>query len=528
MNVGELVREAARQYGDRTAIVCEDRRLTFAEVAERSGRLAAGLERLGLRKGDRVAVLTHNSAEYPVVEFGLATGGYVAVPLNARLTADDLARTITDAGASALIFQDELRPGVELLRSRLSLLAWIGFGDGIPTWATAYEDVLTTGIGHGAPPEIDASDLHTIMYTSGTTGEPKGAMHTHATRVAVTANLLLEMPPDTANDRLLHVAPLTHGSGMFVLPYFVRGACSVILPRFDAEHALETMVRHEITCVKLVPTILRHLLAAPSIERLRFPALRSIIYGASPMPLEWLLEAHGRFGDVFTQLYGQVEAPMTITVLRREDHQRAMAQADASEILRSAGRPWWTVQVRVVDAEGQDVKEGEVGEVLVRGPHVMRGYWNLPEATADTLRAGWVHTRDLARFDERRYLYLVDRTSDMVITGGFNVYPREVEDVLLAHGGVAEVAVVGVPDEVWGESVRAFVVAREGVSVSAEDLDQHCRARMAGFKRPRSYEFIGEIPRNAYGKPLRRALRARFMTDSSPLRTKASSIANTE
>jgi acyl-CoA synthetase (AMP-forming)/AMP-acid ligase II len=366
------------------------------------------------------------------------------------------------------------------------------------------------------------------MYTSGTTGEPKGAMHTHATRLAVTANLLLEMPPAAATDRLLHVAPLTHGSGMFVLPYFVRGACSVILPRFDAEQALATMEEQEITCVKIVPTILRNLLAAPSIGRRRFRALRSLIYGASPMPLEWLLEGHGRFGNVFTQLYGQVEAPMTITVLRREDHERAIATPDSREILRSAGRPWWTVQVRVVDTDGRDVDHGEVGEVIVRGPHVMRGYWNQPEATAETIRDGWVHTRDLGRFDERRYLYLVDRTSDMIITGGYNVYPREVEDVLMTHSGVAEVAVLGVPDDVWGESVRAFVVTRDGVSVSLEELDQLCRSKLAGFKKPRSYEFIGEIPKNANGKPLRRALRARVGNEaSSPAHPKVP-IANTE
>jgi acyl-CoA synthetase (AMP-forming)/AMP-acid ligase II len=233
------------------------------------------------------------------------------------------------------------------------------------------------------------------------------------------------------------------------------------------------------------------------------------------MPLEWLLEAHGRFGDVFSQLYGQVEAPMTITVLRREDHQLAVAHPERRDILRSAGRPWWTVQVRVVDAAGRDVKDDEVGEVLVRGAHVMKGYWNQPKATADALKGGWVHTRDLARFDEQRYLYLVDRTSDMIITGGFNVYPREVEDVLMTHSGVAEAAVLGVPDDVWGESVRAFVVAREGARPSAEELDQLCRSRLAGFKKPRSYEFIGEIPKNAYGKPLRRALRARAGADVS-------------
>lgn len=509
MNTNDLVKRAAHQYPSNLAIQFEETRYTFQMVEERSNRLANGLLALGLCKGDRVGFLVRNRAEYMEIEFGVAKAGLIAAPMNVRLIPRDLAAIANNAGISALIVEAHF---AETLLELQPLLAkpchLICLDDALPE-AILYQELLRSSSADEPGVQVDPDDVHTLMYTSGTTGHPKGVMQTHRNRVTIAMNLLLEMGPREQDDRLLHIAPLTHGSGMFMLPYFVRGALSIVHREFNPQVVCESIERERIGVVKLVPTILLRLLAYPDLLKHDFSSLHTIIYGASPMPPEKLKEAISIFGNVFIQLYGQAEAAMSITVLRKEDH-ICEGPPEAVRRLASAGCVWPTVEVRIIDEDGSELPQGRIGEVAVRGEHVMKGYWNLPTETSEVLRNGWVYTRDMGWLDENGYLFLVDRKSDMIISGGLNIYPREVEDVLHMHPAVQEVAVVGVPDTDWGEAVKSLVVLRPGAETSPEELIEFCKQYLPTFKKPKSVEFIDEVPKSPYGKPLRRVLRERY------------------
>ena len=508
MNVGYLVTRAARQFPGRIAVIEGDRCSTFAQVNERSNRIANALAGLGVRPGDRVAVITHNCLEYVELEFALSKGGFVAVPLNSRLATKDHLFMIADAGANTLVLgrgfgnlfvglEDQM-PQVE----RVIALGEPGHGQ------VTYEELATQGSPNDPATlnTVTMSDLHNIMYTSGTTGRPKGVIHTHRVKWTTTLNLLTDLGPIRADDKLLHVAPLTHGTGFFVLPWFIRGAANVILPGADPRQVCETIEREQVTTFKLVPTVLVRLLASPELDQHDLSSLHTIIYGASPMPVDKLREGLRRFGPVFAQIYGQAEAPITICVLPKEDHVLDGAP-EQTRRLAAAGRPFTNVAVRVVDDNNQDLAPGEVGEVILKGDHTMIGYWNLPQATAESLRDGWVYTRDLGYIDDTGYVYLVDRKSDMIISGGFNVYPREIEEVLYTHPEVLEACVFGVPDEKWGEAVKATLVLRPNGRADPAALIDYCGRHLAGFKKPKSIDFMSELPKNAYGKIQRNVLR---------------------
>jgi acyl-CoA synthetase (AMP-forming)/AMP-acid ligase II len=317
--------------------------------------------------------------------------------------------------------------------------------------------------------------------------------------VAVAFGLLLEFPI-RRGQKILLLQPLSHGAGFFMLPYYISGCQCVILPKFDPAATLEIAAEQSIETIKLVPTMLGQLLQMAPNSR-DVPALRRIIYGAAPMPSNWLLEGLQRFGPVFAQLYGQAESPMCITVLPEADH-----DLDRPELLSSAGRPWLSADVRVVGLDGKEVRSGETGEVVVRAATTMSGYWNLPEETAEVFVDGRLHTRDLATVDERGYVYLLGRRDDMINSGGFMIAPRTVEEVLHQHSGILEAAVIGIPDPVWGEAVKAVVVLRPGVKVTAEDVIAFCRDRL-GFQRPRYVDIRTALPKNAYGKVLKTMLR---------------------
>lgn len=508
MNVGYLITRAARQFAERTAIISGDRRLTFAEVDQNSNRLANSLIRLGLRPGDRVGIITHNCPEYVEIEFALSKGGFVAVPLNSRLATADHLFMLKDAGVSVLILGDGFSQWFAGREADMAgICRVIALGQPAPG-QIPYGELLADGLPEDPPTlqTLNLSDMHNIMYTSGTSGRPKGVIHTHRVKWTVTINLLTDMGPISRDDRILHVAPLTHGTGFFVLPWFVRGAASVILPEFNPRRVCETIQRERVTTFKLVPTILMRLLDFPDLDRYDLSSLHTIIYGASPMPVDRLREALRRFGPILIQVYGQTEALVSICTLGKADHVVDGTPAQARR-LASAGHPFSNVAVRVVDEWGRDLPPGEIGEVVVHGDHVMSGYWNLPGETAEVLKDGWVYTRDLGTMDEQGYVYLVDRKSDMIISGGFNIYPREVEEVLHTHPDVQEAAVFGVPDPQWGEAVKAAVVRRPGATVTVADLMAFCAERMARFKRPKSVDFLDELPKNAYGKIEKKRLR---------------------
>jgi long-chain acyl-CoA synthetase len=511
MNVKYLINRAVREYPEKTAIVYDGARRTFREFDKRVNAFANGLLKIGVKKGDRVGMLLTNRPEFIEIDFALAKTGIVRVPLNSRLTGADHCYMLDDSEADLLIFGEGFTEVVKTIRPSLKTVKrFIRVSEGlsrenIPA-AIDYEQLIEKNAPDDPFGEIEEEDLHTLFYTSGTTGKPKGAMLSQKSWANVAVNLILDYGPVTEDDVILNTQPLSHGAGFFVLPYFIRGATNVLLPEFKPSIVFETIEREGVTVLKLVPSMLYQLLDAPEKSRYDLSSLHSIIYGGSPIAVPRLKEAIQFFGRKLVQLYGQAEAPMCISTLSRLDHV-VEGPEDAVKRLSSAGRPCVNVEVRIVDENGKDRDTGEVGEVIVRGDHLMQGYWKLPEATADTLKKGWVHTGDMGYFDSAGFIFLIDRKRDVIISGGFNIYPKEIEDAIIIHPKVKEVAVIGVPDEKWGEAVKALVVSIEGVEIKEEEIIDHCRHHLAGFKKPKSVEFLKALPRNPYGKVQKTVLR---------------------
>jgi acyl-CoA synthetase (AMP-forming)/AMP-acid ligase II len=479
MEIGDLIRRSARRFGDAPAITCGQRTLSFAQFDQATDRLGNALLDKGLRPGDRVAVALPNGIDGLIGYYALAKSGLVRVSLNTRDTAADHAVRIADAGCRAAI------------------------GDGLPTagleWSADCEQ-LSRMITDGAQRPCDvpraAEAPYRFGYTGGTTGRPKGVVLSMRSEHAEITSYLLDLVPDIgAGDTMLHAAPITHASGSFFLPHLIRGARSVMLPSFDPAEFVEELARTAATTTFLVPTMIAMALEELGDARLTLPNLRHLCYGAAPIAPSLAQRAQVAFGPVLSQTYGQTEAPMAVTMLRPSEHDR----------VGSAGRPYTMAEVRVVDGEDQPVPAGVSGEVVVRGQILMSGYWNQPEATAKTLRNGWLHTGDIGTFDDDGFLYLLDRSNDMIISGGFNVYPREVEDALLEHPAIKEAAVVGTPDATWGEAVEAVVAVRE--PVDPEAVLTWLRPRLAGSKRPRALHIRAELPKSSAGKILRRSVR---------------------
>ena len=511
MNVKYLINRTIKEHPNDVALVYRNIRRTFSELNTRVNRFANAILNLGIKKGDRVGMLLRNCSEFIEIDFALSKTGIVRVPLNSRLTGVDHAYMLNDSGSNMLIFGEEFAEIVQAIRPNLKTVkAFIRVSQGLSKKnvldALDYENLIMNSHPDEPLGEIYEEDLHTLFYTSGTTGKPKGAMLTQKSWANVTINLLLDYGPVTKDDVILNTQPLSHGAGFFVLPYFIKGATNVLIPEFKPPVVFETIEREKVTVLKLVPSMLYQLVDAPEKTEYDTSSLHSIIYGGSPIAVPRLIEAIQFFGKKLIQLYGQAEAPMCISTLPKEDH----IVGGAEEIVRrlsSAGKPCVNVEVRIVDEEGRDVKADEVGEVVVRGYHLMEGYWNLPEATAEVLKDGWVHTGDLGYFDSGGYIFLVDRKRDVIISGAFNIYPKEIEDVIVTHPKVKEVTVIGVPDEKWGEAVKAVVVPKEGVHVTEQEIIDHCRDHMASFKKPKSVDFIRELPRNPYGKVSKAVLR---------------------
>ncbi|WP_103381957.1 class I adenylate-forming enzyme family protein [Pseudonocardia dioxanivorans] len=479
MEIGDLIRRAAARFGDAPAITCGDRSMSFIEFDEATDRLGNALLARGLREGDRVAVLLPNGIDGLVAYYALAKSGLVRVSMNVRDTAEDHEYRIVDSGSRALISDRSTSAAAELN---------IGVDD--------LEKMIADGPGGPCDVPRDAEAPYRLGYTGGTTGRSKAVTLSMRSEHAEVTNYLLDLVPGIGpGDVMLHAAPVTHASGSFFLPHLVRGAHNVVLPSFTPDGYLEEMQRCLPTATFLVPTMLAMVLDDPGITEVRSPRLRHLCYGASPIAATTVERAERVFGRVLAQTYGQSEAPMTITLLRAAEHDR----------VGSAGRPYSMVEVRIVDEDDREVPVGTSGEVVVRGQILMSGYWNRPEETAHTLRGGWLHTGDVGTFDDDGFLYLLDRKNDVIISGGFNVYPREVEDCLLGHPAVREAAVIGIPDERWGEVVHAVVSTRE--PVEADTLLAWARERLAGYKRPRSVIFSDELPKSSAGKILRRAVR---------------------
>ncbi|HTC81797.1 MAG TPA: long-chain fatty acid--CoA ligase [Acidimicrobiia bacterium] len=510
MNIGRMLANTASRLPDRPAVTWGDRTLSYRDLDRRSDALARGLAGLGVRPGARVGVYMRNRPEVLEAMFACFKAGYCLVPLNSRLTADEVAFQLGDAGAAAIVTDGEGQlvagAGAEGTGATVVVASpHPSLDDG----AHDLEAVVAAGGDRGgAAVPVERDHLAWLFYTSGTTGRPKGAMLSHGNLAFVTASWLADLTPLSEDDVTLHAAPLSHGAGFHALAATARGAHQVIPTgtRFDPVAVLDLLRGSGTTNTWLVPTQIVMLTDAAAVGPVGLPRLRHVVYGGAPFPPAELRRALEVFGPVFVQLYGQGETPMTATVLPAADHAAALA-GEGPERLASAGYARPGMDVRVLDGDDRDAPAGAVGEVCLRGPAVMLGYWNQEDATADTLRNGWLHTGDLGRMDEAGYLYLLDRAKDLIITGGSNVYAVEVEAALAGHPSVRDVAVVGVADRTWGELVVAVVVSdRPGEQVEA-GLAAHCASVLAAYKRPRRYVFTDALPRNAYGKVLKRELR---------------------
>lgn len=515
--IARLISQAAREHWGRTAVVCEERRLTFGEVEQTSNRLASAFVAMGLVKGERVGVLLANSPEFVCTDFALIKAGLVRVPLNPRLAPPEIEFIVQNCRAAVLVFSEDMTPVVEQIRLNLPHVRhFLCVGEQIPAWAKPFTAVVTAGSPEPFAVPVSDDDPYMILYTSGTTGRPKGALTNFRSRWVTIFHVYANEGFVSKHDVMLHLASLAHGSGTKVLPFFVKGACNVLMPKFSVEEFCRLVERERVTTTWMVPTTVGMLLDFPGHGRYDLSSLRTIVYAGAPMPAERLREALHAFGPIFVQVYGLSEAPQPDLVLPKEDHILAGSEAQVRR-LASAGRPAIGVEVRVVRPDGSDVAPGsdDIGEIIIRGEHILTEYWERPDATAEAIRNGWFYTGDLARVDEEGYVFIVDRSKDMIISGGYNVYPREVEEALHQHPAVRECAVIGVPDPVWGEAVKACVSLRPGMTATAEELIAHCGKLLAGYKKPKSVDFMEDLPKNPNGKILKKALREPYWRDQA-------------
>jgi acyl-CoA synthetase (AMP-forming)/AMP-acid ligase II len=494
----DLLAGAVTRFPDRLCVVGDDRSYTFAEVDARADRLVRAFGAAGLSVGDRVALLARSEPEHLELQLAAQRAGLILVPLNFRLAVRELDSIIGDCGPRLLIHG----PGHADAAAELGHRHTWGIGD--HPCGEPYERIVAQHEPLRPASLLDSETASSILYTSGTTGRARGAITSNGTLWARANMFALEigMAP---GDTLLFPIPLFHVSSAVAYAFAYRGATVVLMREFDVEAAIALLARHRATHAVFVPTMIGRIVERLAAEPVTVDSLRLILYGGSAIAPELLRRAMDLLGCDFLQGYGLTEA-INATMLRPADHDPVAHP----ELLGSAGTDSISYQVRVVDGEGHELGPGEIGEIVIRGPGVMDGYWASPEATAQVLRNGWLHTGDLGYRSAGGYVYITDRLKDVIVSGGENVYSREVEDVLSEHRGVLEVAVIGIPSERWGESVHAEVVAYGGVTLDPEDLIAHCRSRLAGYKTPKSIQIVPELPKNASGKILKREIRQRY------------------
>ncbi|MCG3753998.1 class I adenylate-forming enzyme family protein [Amycolatopsis sp. Poz14] len=500
--------DAYRRHADSVAIRWLDGRdCTYAELGARARRLAGGLGSLGAAPGDRAIVLMKNRPESIVIDHALAAGGFVRVALSYRLHSREVAAVAQDCSPAVAFVDDERESGLVEAFAEAGLDIPVVAVDE-PRTAAALDFATLTEHAEAEPPAVTAEQLAWMPYTSGTTGEPKGVMLSHRSVLACARNLMVELDAIEQDDVVLHVAPLTHLSGYLSVPYTLRGATHVCVPKFEPAETLRAVSELGVTALPMVPTMLNMLLPELDATPWDTSTLHTVIYGGSAIAPSRLARLVGHLGDVFLQAYGLTEIPFPLASLSKRSH-RFDPGTTPPERLASAGRVNPFVEIRLRTPEGRDAREGEEGEIQARGDTTMLGYWNRPDATAEVLMPdGWAASGDVGRLRDG-YLHIVDRKKDMIVSGGFNVFPAEIENAIAALEGVDEVAVVGVPDERWGESVKAVVV-RDGHRVATEDIDQVCRERIAAYKRPRSVDFVDALPKTGSGKIQRHRIRAGY------------------
>lgn len=529
MHVVDRIRESSGRFALDPAVIDagSGASWTHAQLWDRVDRLSAALDKLGLRRGDVVAAWLPNSHEAIEAELAVLQSGYIWMALNTRLTWAEVQAAIGSCEPAALIADPKCMARPETLRAiqdggemgragqsltipalrRLILtgeeretkkfasvasLPWISFEESIEETMPVRPEL-----------NIDESDIARLRYTSGTTGGARAAVLTHGVYLASLENLQTQLHALDSSDRVLHAAPLTHASGAMMFPILAAGGANVIVDKFDPDVCLDLIEHYDITTMFVVPTILHRLAAASRFEAADLSSLRTVMYGGAPMAVEKLAPFIERIASALVHIYGMTEAPFPITALGRDEHWSGNPK------LGSIGKPTKICELQIRGENGDVLGDNEVGEIWIRGRNVMKGYWRDEEATREVLRDGWLASGDLGRRDADGYYWIVDRTKDVIISGGFNVYAREVEMTLCAHDAVAEAAVVGIKHPEWGETVAAFIVPKPGTNPEPEEFDAWCRERLSGYKCPRHIELLHEMPRNSSGKILKQALARR-------------------
>jgi acyl-CoA synthetase (AMP-forming)/AMP-acid ligase II len=501
--IGEFLARWSRREPSREAVIYLEKRLTYRELNERANRLANGLQSLGVGRSDKIALLMKNCSQ--IIESYCAIGklGAVAVPLNFRLAGPEIVYQVNNSDSSILIYGLEFHDLLNSIRGQMTHVeSYICIDDTGDENTIGYEKLLNASGSDEPMLPVNDDDPAFIMYTSGTTGRPKGAVLTHKSMLLNALLSTLEVP-GSPNERCLCTAPLFHVAALSTyLKMLLVGGAVIIRDHFDPEDTLQQIEKEGITYLFLVPTMWISLLDNPNLGNYETSSLRRALTGASVMPIEVKLKILETFPNIrVTDSFGQTEMGPVTTVLKPKDVVRKPG---------SVGQPYFLIETRIVDKDGNDVPQGQVGEIIYRGPTTMKEYYKNPEATTEAMRDGWFHSGDLVRADEEGFIHVVDRSKDMIISGGENIYAMEVEATLCRHPAVREAAVIGVPDPKWGEAVTAVVVVREGFEATGGEIIEHCRQNLASYKKPKSVEFVDALPRNATGKVLKFRLKERF------------------
>jgi long-chain acyl-CoA synthetase len=509
-NIGtfaDIIYRNSLLYKDRVAFVYGNNRITFSEYNSRVNRVIHALQELGLRKGDILGILSWNCLEFADLYGAAMKGGLIASPFNPRLKPDELECVIQYSEAKALFVGPEFLKLAERLRPRLPSVTHFISLEGVAPGMLVYHQLLDTTLDEEPQISVDEDDPVCIIYTSGTTGLPRGALYTHRRMMEDTKQLIMDLVLQQGETHV-QITPLFHIAGnAFFRAFLCTGGCNVIMKCFDPKVTLQAIQDERATHMMFVPTQLVAILDLPDLDQYELRSMKMMWYGGSPMPLEILRRGMAAFGPIFGQGYGQSESGPGISHLSRDDHKILNGADSDRRRIASAGRPDMGVQVRIVDEKGKDVEAEKVGEIIVRSKQLMVAYWQRPDDTLAKMRDGWLCTGDMGFYDREGYIYIVDRKADMIISGGENVYPREVEDVLYAHPAVLEAAVIGVPDPYWVERVHAIVVKRPGVQATVAEIISHCKENLAGYKSPKTIEFLDYMPKNAAGKILKRELK---------------------